>query len=393
MFKNIKKINPDEKELETKQELKNLGAQLAEHSANPQRKLEAELSDLYNSVPENKKSRLKSFFGKRLVVYPVLGLVVIIFSVVMIKITDTKEVYDYAYSGDSYDYSNPITTDEGFQFIQTCGITGCGSAGLGSNKTTLLQKTATFKDKFLGALGYHEASPEAIAERGPILEQALNVSILTTEKTTETRKTVEHVFEDYGGYVIKITPSIYMINAYGKIPADRIDDLKNYLKDYAGKDKYYQENLSANSRTADVIAIEEKIKEVEDSIEYLKNAIAGETDPAKKQTLQKQLEETRAYLGEREETKENIMDRVEYVDVNINITSIPSFWKASRMSEIQKLYSGFNQISMWDKLIINVLHVIIIFLRILSYTFWIIPIVIWIIILRRRDKKLLEEME
>ena len=87
------------------------------------------------------------------------------------------------------------------------------------------------------------------------------------------------------------------------------------------------------------------------------------------------------------------MDRVEYVDIYLSIEIMPGFWKAKDIRSIKSLYKGFEEVSLWNNLLFNVLFVVIWFFRILSYTFWLIPIIIWLIIRKRRERKLLEELD
>lgn len=407
MNKYNKKFNLNEKERSVKEELKKLGVDIQKLSAEPKERLSTILQEKYESVPENKWNKTKSYFKRPLILAPIAGLsVVVIFFFVMnalypMSYTNYPYLEPASYSDDSIHYSNKI----GEPKAGPASVGGGGEYGL-----MYLEKAATpsglkhsssptFKDKFLNLLGSHQADYQDIADRGAILEKDLNVKLITTQKEIDVELFARGTFESLGGYVENINQSSYYsaknkrLFIQGKIPADKIDALRLALKNFVGKDKYYQEYLKAVSRTADVIVIEEKIKEVEKSIEYLEDAIAREANPKKKQQLQKQLIDNKNFLAEREQTQEKIMERVDFVDVGLNLRIIHSFWRAGGIDDIRLLYSGFENASIWDNLIINVLHIIIIFLKILSYTFWIIPIIVWIIIKKKRQKKFLAELD
>jgi len=405
MNKYNKKFNLNEKERSVKEELKGLGVDIQKSSAEPKEKLVAILQEEYESAPENKWNKIKCFFKHPLILAPISGLaIVVIFFFAM------NALYPMNYT--DYPYLEPAYYDDNIYYSNEIGELKSGPASVGGSRggkygleqagmaaLSTYSGSPTFKDKFLNLLGSHKADYQDIADRGAILEKDLNVKLITTQKEIDAELFARGTFESLGGYVENINQNTYYsrknkrMYIQGKVPADKIDALRLALKNFVGKDKYYEEYLKAVSRTADVIVIEEKIKEVEKNIEYLEDAIIRETNPAKKQELQKKLEENKAYLGERQQTQERIMERINFVDVSLDIRIINSFWQASNVNDIRFLYAGFEEASIWDNLIINVLHVIIIFLKILSYTFWIIPIIIWIIVLKKRQKRMLAELD
>lgn len=369
---------------ETKGRLKEAGRELREKSTGSKDNLMLMLDEMYESTPENKKNKIKCFFKKGLVLAPVIGAAVIILAIAALEIINRP-------------YSGPVYTK---QYIESSSLDQDifgRKAPSDPSDIAGYSQSGTFKNKFLSLLGRHEAGPDEIAERGSILEKDLNIDLITTKKEDDAEKFAKNTFESLEGYVENIRQYYYShskrIRINGKIPADKMEDLRQSLKDYVEKSNYYRENIKAQSRTEDIIVIEEKIKEVEESIEYLENAIEQETNQAKKEELQKKLEENRAYLQERQETEEEIMQRVEYVDVNLVIEIIPSFWKANDFKDIKRFYKGFEAASLWEKLLFNALLVAIWFFRILSYTFWLIPIAAWLIIRKRRKKRFLRELD
>lgn len=269
------------------------------------------------------------------------------------------------------------------------GLTG----GIGGRK----YQAPTFKQRFLNKLGQHEASPYEIVQRGPILEKDLNVEIITTKKDVA-ESFVQNSFQSVGGYVTRMDPCNNCgkrggLRVYGKVPANGLDGFRAMIKNFVEEDKYYREGMTAQSRTADIIEIEKRIKEVEESIQYLQGAISRENDPQKKAELEKKLADSRAFFVEREQTKKTIEEKVEFVDVYLNVTFLPTFFKASSFNDFKLLYLGFNDPSMLDKFKINATRVVVIFLQILSYTFWIIPIAIWFWWRKRKINALLSEMD
>lgn len=270
-------------------------------------------------------------------------------------------------------------------------------AGPSMQSTGVGRTAPTFKEKFLSALGSHEASPYEIAKRGPLLEKDLNVEIMT-DKKDEADSIIKDAFQTTGGYINRIEPCNSCsrrgtLTVYGKVPADNLESFKAMIKSFVGETKYYREGLNAQSRTADIIAAEKSIKEVEDSIGYLEDALTRETDLKKKAELEKKLADDRAFLAEREETKKQIEERVEFADVYLSVTFLPTFWKASSFEDFKLIYLGFEQPSLLDQFKINATRVMIFLLRLLSYTFWLIPIVIWFWWRRRGEQSLLDELE
>lgn len=251
--------------------------------------------------------------------------------------------------------------------------------GLG---TRTLPSLRTFKERFLERLGQHEASPADIASRPQVFEQDVNIDLIATKPAAEVQEKVGSAFTSLGGFVesTRLDPRGRKANirVHGKVPTSNVEALKILLRNFAEEDEYYREATVAYNRTADIVAIEREAEKVEESIAYLERALARETDPTRRPALERKIEQHRSLLRERGATKEGILDRVEYVDVVLNITVIPSFWHASSLQDFRQLYVGFGQPTLLDQLKINATAIVLLVLHALSYFFWLIPIVWWI---------------
>ncbi|MFH0779668.1 MAG: DUF4349 domain-containing protein [Parcubacteria group bacterium] len=383
---NYKKLILDAETEKIKDELKNAGSKLQEKASEPQGRLLSELSDMYDRTEENKARKVKTYLFKPYVWAPVLAVVII--AIVGFNMMNQPPVY--------MKYPDPIYYNLGG--MESATGSSSMDVGIGSSSTSFAQPQATFKQRFIENLGQHAASPEDIAKAGSMLEKDVNVNIMLVKKVDSVELFAKTIFEPLGGYVQNIGQNNYYgdDNSFwvrGRIPADKMDLFRMSLKNFVGKDKYYQENLSAQSRTADIVVIDQNIKSVQDTINYLKAGIAKETDEVKKSALQKQLNQNNAYLKEREQTKKEILAQVNYVDVSLNAQTIPNFWSAKNINDIQNYFYGYESVSLWSQMLINALFVCIGALKILSWTFWAIIIVVWLIIRKRRKNKWLEQME
>lgn len=370
------KITPEEEKI--KNRLKEVGKSLRNKS-----RADGQLSEILENVYETnegkgRKGYVLAFLKKPLFLVPA-GLVVIFFAVVVYKEFTYSPSYDYPSYGGSWEGGGDIS----FWALES--------------STGSKYQAPTFKQRFLSRLGQNEASPYEIAKRGPILEKDLNVEIMT-DKKDEASGVIQNAFTSLGGFVNSMNNDTSgqrrgRIYVYGKIPANNIEAFRILVKNFVGEEKYYREGMQAQSRTADMIEIEKKIKEVEESIKYLEDAINKETNPIKKAELEKKLADNRAFFTEREETKNQIEERVDFVDVKLTAIIFPKFWQASSIDDFKSIYVGFEEPTLLDKFKINATRILVLFIQILSYTFWLIPIIAWILWKRQKEKRLLEELE
>lgn len=257
----------------------------------------------------------------------------------------------------------------------------------------------TFKERFLGALGRHEADPDEVASRPQVFEQDMHAELMSVKSQDEVASAMRSTFESLGGFVESINTyhvarSRDSVTIRGKVPVRALEAFRTMLRNFAGEDKYYRERTEAYNRTADVAAIEGEREKVEKSIAYLEDTLARETNPQKRAQLEAQLEVHRARLREREATREAIQDRVEYADVSVAVSLRPDFWHATSLKDFRQLYVGFNDPTLLDKFKINGTAIALLILHALSYFFWLIPIIWWIWWRKRRHvEAVLKEVE
>lgn len=384
-------------ELELKNELKTLGHKLQSQSKDFGNEFKSVLESEYEKKQSKNGSHAKAVkvkfsrpFGLGRLLAPagiVLGLILIVWTIssYTLKLGQNVES-DIAFKSTISEEQEEIDYSQGMIAEMSLGD-AANSRRFGSLRT--------FRNRFLDALGQHQASPQDIAERGTLLEQDIKIGLISPKKDCE--QYVENIFQSLGGFVENIHQSYNRQNSFtfkGKVPSVNIEALRIMLKDYAGAEKYYQEFAYAESRTADIIKIEEETKKVEDAIEYLKGAIATEQNSTKKTELEQKLQENLSYLAERQATGKDIQDRIDYADVTINLTKIPSWHQAKSFQELKTALSGFNDLTIGGQIILNILFGLVIIISILSYTFWILIIVgVWLIWRKRKTKEKWEDLE
>lgn len=401
------KLNRISEEARTlKNELKKIGEAAQKEAQESSGRLVAAVEERYENTEGKGKigyvfPLVKKFVLAGVGIFLLFVIFVVIYDATMVRV-QYGGPYEIPYSGSGiYEEAGSGTLSDGgvSRKIEMGGQEFSVEDFIGySAAPPALAPVPTFKDRFLGALGRHEASPYEIAKRGPLLEKDLNVDIMTTKKKEETENFVQSAFQSVGGYVTQVNPCDHCgkrggLRVYGKVPVNSLEGFRAMLKNFIGEDKYYREGITAQSRTADIIEIEKKIKEVEESVKYLEGAISRETDPTKKAELETKLADNKAFFVEREATKKAIEEKAEFVDVYLNATFLPTFFKASSFDDFKLLYIGFEQPTLMDEFKINATRITVFFLRILSYTFWLIPIIIWIWWKRRKEKGLFEELE
>lgn len=399
MEKNNLQLNKGE--IELKDNLKSMGQKLQKDGHEFGVKLKSTLESEYEKKEDSRHQIIKvnfkrALWGKRLLVGSITGLV-------LIGIVWTISSYTLQVGQDiGGELETPGESDAPKERQTNLGQSAMPTDKLGEPKSAkstisgfLGNSANTFKERFLDKLGQHQASPEEIAKRGALLEQNLNISLISSKKDSE--EFAQSIFAKLGGFVERVDQDKYQnaIIITGKIPAANLESLRIMLKDYVKKDKYYQEFIEAVSRTADMIKAEEETRLVEDSIEYLKGAIANEQDQKKQELLRQKLEENLAYLVERQSIEKEIENMVDYADISITLIKIPSLIKVRSWQELKTVYVGFDDLDFGGRIVLNILMALVVLILIFSYTFWIvIPLGLWLILRRRSPSKALwKELE
>ena len=275
------------------------------------------------------------------------------------------------------------------------------SGDMVASDTAMLSESAglgapTFKNSFLRGVGKNTATQKQIDEyravHGDMFEEDLSVSLLSKEK--DSVQDVESIITGLGGYVDNVRESRYGTSTItGRIPKENVELLRDDLRDFVKKDKFYTERRQAQNRVADAIAIDEKVQEVEGAIVLLSEQLATEEDPERIKELNEELRQHYSYLKERQETRDLFIEQVEYVDISIAVSEIESWWSSDSYFELSQTITGYESPGFVERLLINVLFVLGALITIFTYTFWfVIPLVIWLIF-RRRRKNLFAELE
>lgn len=407
-----------EQERELKDDLRAFGAHLQSKSNASKDAFSARLDQLWEETePQARKVRMPAWFRSPFILAPV-GIAALVLAIGLAQRSEVSYISappvgpagSTMEEQNSLPYTQPDLPEESYpaedeavqykeaQFVEpraAAGISAESSVGF----TPRSRSAKTFKDRFLGALGRHDADPDEVASREQMIEQDVHSELMSTKSQDETVSALRSIFEALGGFVESVNTynnrsSRDSVHIKGKVPARSLEAFRAMLKNFAGEDKYYRERLEAYNRTADVVAIEEEGQRVEDAIAYLEESLAQESDPRRRAELEAELETHRARLREREATREVIQDRVEYADVSVAVSLLPTFWRANSLKDFRQLYLGFNEPTLLDQFKINATAFVLGLLHALSYFFWVIPIVWWIWRRKsRRAKGLLEELE
>ncbi len=247
----------------------------------------------------------------------------------------------------------------------------------------------TFRSRFLGNIGRHNVSQDKIedyrAVNGDLFERNVNIRLMSKAKDAFTE--ISTIYTNLDGYIERANENTR--NSYtivGRIPAQNISALRSELRSYVGSDDFYTESSMAYNRVPDAVVIDENIQEVIDAIALLEERIANETNANVLEKLNEDLKQHNAYLNERKGTKDDLMERVEYVDISITITKTPNWFESNSYWELSRSISGFDSPDFGQRFMINVLYMTTRLITFFSYTFWIIiPALIWWVVRRKRQ--------
>ena len=350
-----------------KDELKSFGRFLRHKNPEHQARLRAQLQ---NREPRLSTPRVSSFgFTHR--VFPTLSFAVIAFLAVV------SVVYQPSYNIGNVPVA-VLETDgnlEASEFMSD-------STGLSASSPS------TFRNTFLRNLGKNQVPQSEIdayrSAHEDLFEEDVQINLLSKEK--DAVKDVMRLIEERGGFIEKRQQTRKdFATMTARIPKGELSSLRDDLRDFVKSDAFYFETSQAQNRTADVIVIDEKVQEVERAIVVLEEKLATENDPDTIKALNQELAQHYAYLKERQSTKETIMERVEYVDLSIAISTIASWWSADSYRDVHRSIAGYESPGFLARLSINALFVITRVLIFFSYTFWfLIPLVVWRALRRKR---------
>lgn len=367
---NKHQLNPDQQR--AKAGLKELGGVLRAEN----RKQRTELREILQTQAENKPrgSYLASFSWSKVLV-PAGSLLAVI--VLMVAIAPKSgRVYPT-----SIGYPEPNTD---YAFEETA-MTG-----------SAMSAPSTFKRQFIDDLGSNAATDGEVQayrdEYGDAFEQNLSIDVLA--KRQEQFEEISQLFQGSDGYIASFSDhggNSRSIN--GHIPVEQLDHFKQGLVGIVGSYKFMTQSSYGYNRVPDLIAIDEKITEVEAAIAELEEKIANEQNLSNREELEQQLAQHQQFLAEREATKDEIEDRVEYVDISLYVNHIPSWWQAGDYHELRQSFAGYTDPSLGQKVLINFIYVVSKLLVLLSYTFWlIIPFLIWRW-RRSRERKMFQALD
>jgi hypothetical protein len=328
---------------------------------------------------ENKKSGFR---------FPKLGLALI--PTLSVAAVAALAIISAAYRPTYYS-AEPFLSDDTMEMATESSIISMDSDILDAtsySETTGLG-AQTFKSRFLRNIGRHDVPQGQVDEyrktNGDFFEQDIRFNLLSKEK--DALSEVTDIYTRLDGYIEQSRAhNTDSFTITGRIPKNNLSALRNELNEFVGSDNFYLESTNSYNRVKDVIVVDEKIQEVEDAIIELETLLASETNATIIKELNEELIQHRAFLRERTETKDAIIERVEYVDVSITITTIESWINADSYWELNQAISGYDQPGFGERILINVAYVITRIILFLSYTFWIlIPLGIWLGMKKRRN--------
>ena len=276
------------------------------------------------------------------------------------------------------------TVDDLVYMPEPAGIAGSlsESADLESTASYMtVPSSKTFYERFLDGLGSNTASIEDSDayrdEYGNLLEEDISFKMLAHDESVH--QNIDELFTIVDGSIVSINDfSEDIREIQGSIPTDKKDFFIEELTEFVKNDNFITKISTAESRIADVVVIDEKILEVEEAIAALEEELTRDHTEEGRLSLEAQLQDLKNFLEERNDVKEEILNRVEMIDVVLRIEMVPKWGSATTLSELERSWYGFEDPSMFQQLFLNALFVLLKILLVLSYTFWlIVPLFIW----------------
>jgi hypothetical protein len=226
-----------------------------------------------------------------------------------------------------------------------------------------------------------------IQDHGNLLKTSLLFQIKTKEKNAHV--SIMNIFDAVGGYVISgYGDDTQNGTVMGKIPTRSLDVFKSQLEQLAPDPSFLSLSQTAQSRVSDVVAFDKVIEEIQQNVSAIEEQLAHETNTWTKAELQGQLDQANRLLADRKVAKEDLLKSVDMIVVTVSVTRVSSPWNARSYEQTVNSIVGFDEPTLSQTLLINLIYACTRLIRFFSATFWfLIPIGVWLAYRSRRKKQ------
>lgn len=216
-----------------------------------------------------------------------------------------------------------------------------------------------------------------VDENGTLLEQVKKFDLLIKDERIEAD--VQASIEALGGHVrsIQSRTDTYVIVS-GFVPVESIARFRQDLEGFVPSEAFIKESVQAQDLVPTVLRIDTQIEDLEEQL--------NEATQRDKEAIEDRIEELK-------EVRRDQLDRVDYVEVTVNIEVIRSFLRSTNYDDIEQSFMGFDEPGLLQQLGLNILFLFVFAILVLSYTFWFwIPVLIGLAIWFRK-RRLRKKME
>lgn len=227
-------------------------------------------------------------------------------------------------------------------------------------------------------------------EYGAMLEQSVSIRMLTRED--DASETVAALFASLGGHLTSIRDNEEFATITGSVPASRMSFFYDELDGLVKNEAFIEKNLRGDSVTEEALFLAEGLDALRTAEADVTAQLQVATTDEEKQRLQESLETISEEIASMMADQEALEDRVDFVTVSVSIEELPSIWEVENKYELHDVIAGFDDASLWQRVVINVLTVFLIVVELVSATFWILIPVLYFVIRRARRRRLLREL-
>lgn len=233
----------------------------------------------------------------------------------------------------------------------------------------------------------HEDIVDYEEDNGAMLEQSVNISMLTQED--DASETVVALFASLGGHLSSIhSNDDNFTTITGSIPVSRMSLFYEQLDMLVKSDAFIEKIVQGDSVIREAIDIAQREQDLRDvEAEMTEQLQRAETTDEQKKVLRQSLELISDEMIELTRERDALDNRVDYVTVSVTIEELPSIWGVQNTHQLNDVIAGYESPTLWQKILINVLTVFFIAVEFFSLTFWIlIPLGIFFIVHFRRRR-------
>lgn len=274
------------------------------------------------------------------------------------------------------------------------------SAGLAANDGGLFdfveEDLVIYDDEYRAPVDYTEKSNDGDIveyenEYGAMLEQSVSIRMLTREE--DAFETVSALFASLGGHLTSLRNNEGYATIAGAIPASRMSFFYGELEGLVKNEAFIEKSLRGDSVTDEALFLSDALEAARVAEADLTEQLQAATTDEEKKRLQESLETLSEEIAFMTAEQEVLEDRVDFVTVSVSIEELPSIWDVESTEELHDVIAGFDDASLWQRMVINVLTVFLIAVELVSATFWFLIPILYFVIRGMRRRRLFRELE